>query len=98
MKLYHLTTSANAESIRAHGFRDSERDGVRGVWFSDVPLWDGGPVDDVPDGWSIISINIADDLLAEFEVSIAADVPPTYREWCVPASVANREILARCKN
>ena len=83
-----LTTQAAAENILRDGFRDAvgryltdrERSGV---WVSDRPLDmnernEGGEV--------VLQIDIAEDLLAEFEW---VEEGKPFREWLVPAAVLN---------
>jgi hypothetical protein len=99
MLFYHVTQAANADAILAHGFRDNERlvghadDGqpvyLAGVWLSDEPLWDGGPVGGhLPDGWVCIAVEMREGVVTDFYI----DNPPecSCREWCVPAEVVNR--------
>ena len=97
MILFHVTEDETAALILAAGFRDAERcighddEGnevnLSGVWFSDRPLWDGGYVESLPDGWACLSIEMADDDVESYSVDNGPECP--YREWCIPALLVN---------
>jgi hypothetical protein len=88
LTVFHMTTQAAAENILRDGFRDAvgryltDRE-WSGVWVSDRPLDmnernEGGEV--------LLQIDIAEDLLAEFEW---VEEGKPFREWLVPAAVLN---------
>lgn len=95
MRLYHATSAAAADVIDQLGFLDGainlgddERTGepfiVSGVFFSDRPV-------DVNEGANACEVVFAVDVpasvdLGDFEI-LQEGWP--YREWCVPAALAN---------
>ena len=101
MKLYHTTTVKRAEIIKSKGFHDAEgsyglayEDGtpfyIRGVFFSDFPL---GPGDGLPTNASeVFVIDIPEDMIESYEI---IEEGKGYREWCIPASVANKYFTER---
>jgi len=102
MKLYHTTSSERADSIKAHGFRDTEgsygfvrEDGspfyIRGVFLSDAPL---GPNDGLLDASQVFVIEIPERMIGPYEL-IEEGQGKGYREWCVPAEVVNKYFSKR---
>lgn len=89
MRLYHVTTSEAAASIRAEGFRDGvgaymlEDFELRGVWFSDYPL----TANEGAWGDTTLAIEIDEEAVAEFEL---IEEGKHFREWCIPAEIVNR--------
>jgi len=92
MVCYHRTRYA--AEILNHGFRDGEGsyglrddDGepfkLKGVFFSDQPLDEGqGAYGDV-----VLTMEIPEVELAEYEIG---EEGKGYREFCIPATVANQ--------
>lgn len=101
MKLYHTTTVEQAEIIKSKGFRDAEGsyglaydDGtpfhIRGVFFSDFPL---GPGDGLfTNASEVFVIEIPEDMIKGYEI---IEESKGYREWCIPAAVANKYFTKR---
>lgn len=97
MKLFHVTKSESARQIRRSGFRDAKKFlgvdvagkaiSVIGVWFSDQPWLGGGHISDLPRGMQSIIITMPAAQLKKYEVKNADAL---YREWCIPASLANK--------
>ncbi|HZB00801.1 MAG TPA: Type 1 glutamine amidotransferase-like domain-containing protein [Actinomycetota bacterium] len=86
LRLYHRT--AAAEEILREGFVDSlenpMRDGAwEGSWFADVPV----PVEDGPEGGSVLVLEVPVELAERFEW---IDPSKPYREFVLPRTVANR--------
>lgn len=86
MKLYHKTFAA--ESILAHGFKDSYGSYLTneiwgGVWLSDRPLDDN----EGADGDTLLSLEIPDEVVEKYEW--IEDGKP-YREFLVPAETVNQ--------
>lgn len=82
MKLYHR--SPQAEAILREGFRPRLGQlGLNGVWFSDVPL----DINEGAKGPTVLAVEIPEKDVEAFEVRESGK---PYREWCVPAEVANR--------
>ena len=89
MKLYHRTFFS--AEILADGFKDGVGNYMTdlewsGVWFSDVPFdafegYDGGAED------VLLTIEIPDEAITDYEW--IEDGKP-YREWLIPASIANQ--------
>lgn len=96
MKLYHRTSHESAAAILAEGFRDGgafvdtvDGDVVGGVWLSSVPF-DPVSLGRTKGDGALLSIEIPDEDLAEWEWSnegLLADAP---REFTVPAEILNR--------
>ena len=90
MRLYHRTTTEAAKSVLATGFRDGTdtymtRREYSGVWLSDVPLDENeGAFGDVV---LLVDIPLTDGELAAYEW---VEEQKPYREFLVPALVANR--------
>jgi len=86
MNLYHRTYAA--DSILADGFKDAEgryftTKLFRGVWFSAEPL----DIDDGVDGDVLLSIEIPENLFAEYEW---VEEGKPYRESLIPAEIVNK--------
>lgn len=98
MKLYHTTSPEQADTIKIHGFRDTEgsygfmREDrspfyIRGVFLSDAPL---GPNDGLASESSrVFIIEIPEQVIGPYEL-IEEGQGKGYREWCVPAEVVNK--------
>jgi hypothetical protein len=98
MILFHVTTTRAAASIRKSGFRERRKylgigDGgqamhVRGVWFSDRPWFAGGAIsaDAVPSRLRIVEADFPGRSIRKYEIKNAG---APYREWCIPAALAN---------
>ena len=94
MRLYHTTTRSAAAEILAGGFRDGEGTygfiglWLRGVWFADSPV-DGneGAKGWPSEGDPVLAVDIPEELLTDLEV---IEDGKWYREWLVPADLANR--------
>ena len=86
MRLYHKTSAA--DSILAHGFKDSYGPYLTnqiygGVWLSDRPL----DVNEGADGDTLLSLEIPDEVVGKYEW---IEDGKTYREFLVPAETVNR--------
>lgn len=86
MKLYHKTSAA--DSILAHGFKDSygpylTNEICGGVWLSDRPL----DVNEGADGDTLLFLEIPEDVVGKYEW---IEDGKTYREFLVPAETVNR--------
>jgi hypothetical protein len=84
--LYHRTNEA--EQIRAEGFRDGEGSYLtdrrwRGVWFSDDP--EAGD-QELPNA-IVVAIDVPAAVAADYEW---VEEARPYREFLIPADVANR--------
>jgi hypothetical protein len=92
LRLYHRTTDDAARSILAGGFRDAARDYmfgviISGVWFADRPLDENSGT--VLGGEALLTLEIPDAVLEPFEVYELDSPGPGYREWLIPARIAN---------
>jgi len=90
MKVYHITSTENAPSIAAEGFRDGTGTYLTsrahtGVWVSDRPLVIESNVD--VDDCACFEIEAPEDALARREW---IEEGKRYREFLVPAAVLNR--------
>ena len=101
MKLYHTTIPERAKTIRSEGFCDTRdnyglmhKDGapfhICGVFFSDKPL--GCENGLLPGASHVFVIEIPDEIIEPYEI---IEEGKGYREWCIPARVAN-EYLRPC--
>ncbi len=88
MKLYHSTSASRAQAILADGFRDEAFMGVaRGVFFADRPLL---PFDGVAASAEVtLEVMPSAALQDEWELIEEGRPEDAYREWLVPADVAN---------
>ena len=89
MKMYHRTTSANAERILGEGFNDgtetylTDRE-FSGVWLSAEPFdCNEGAVGDT---LLCVDLDCAESDLADFEW---IEEGKTKREWLIPAEIVN---------
>lgn len=100
MRLYHTTTANAAEAILHAGIQDEtgsygfwnkdEPVSLTGVWFADRPLGvSEGAADDPVLGAPVLIIEVDEAAIAAFEMST---LPEVYREWCIPAELANRHL------
>ncbi|SRR5258707_4670736 len=93
MRLYHTTTEEAAQAIVSGGFRDATgfymlSIELTGVWFADRPLGpDEGAAGSPELGAPVLVIELDEAEIADYEV-IEEEKP--YREWCIPAELANR--------
>ncbi len=89
MILYHRTTDDAAEQILREGFRDATGfygtdQQFSGVWLSNVPL-DGN---EGAKGDTLLQVYLSEQVIADYEW--IEDGKP-YREWLVPAQLANQQ-------
>ena len=94
MRLYHGTTLANAEQVASNGFQDatsnfglysadsSEPINTTGVFFSDLVLDENEGICSE----AYLVLEIPDEHLASYEWM---EEGKGYREWCIPAALAN---------
>ena len=95
LRMYHVTSPANAEAILRSGFRDAvgyylTADKHTGVWLSDVPLSSNeGAIDG-----AVLEVvfRVDDAKLARYEW--IEDGKP-YREWLIPAARINGRTFVR---
>lgn len=90
MRLYHTTTHETA--ILRQGFKDGTAEGVTGVWFSDRPT---SVNDGAPPAGVVLELKLPAEIITEYEVLLeGADQDRhggnRYREFVIPAEVANR--------
>ena len=88
MKLYHSTSAGDAQAILETGFRDADFMGVaRGVFFADRPLLG---FDSVARSAEVtLEVEPTAALQDEWELIEEGRPEDAYREWLVPANVAN---------
>ena len=91
MKLYHYTTQESATQIIADGFLDSPPSPAlgwwAGVWFSDSPdAEQRGMARPTRAAGVMLVVEVPDDVVDRF---LIAEFPRRWREFCIPASVAN---------
>lgn len=97
MRLYHATSLAKARAIQARGFKSASRDyGLRDangrpVRVSDIFFADREDAD----AQEAIAAGATSQFMIEIPAKVIADyeLPETdkpYREWCLPAALANR--------
>jgi hypothetical protein len=93
VRLHHTTTKLNANRIMRDGFRNASGDYglattiLTGVWFASEPLGvNEGCADEPSLGAPVIVIELDEGQIHEYEL-IEEGKP--YREWCVPAELAN---------
>jgi len=87
VRLFHITSNANAEAILKEGFRDATGYYLTdqqhtGVWVSGEPF-DGQYLNDAN---TLFAIEIPEDTISEFEWIEEAK---TIREWLIPAALLN---------
>ena len=94
MRLYHGTTLANAEQVASNGFQDvtsnfglysgisSEPVNTTGVFFSDLVLDENEGICSE----AYLVLEIPNENLASYEWM---EEGKGYREWCIPAALAN---------
>ena len=87
MRLFHITSNANAEAILKEGFRDATGYYLTdhqhtGVWVSGEPF-DGQYLNDAN---TLFAIEIPEDAISEFEW---VEEAKTIREWLIPAALLN---------
>ena len=94
MRLYHGTTLGNAELVASNGFQDStsnfglysaassEPINTTGVFFSDLVLDENEGICSE----AYLVLEIPDEHLASYEWM---EEGKGYREWCIPAALAN---------
>ncbi len=88
MRIFHVTRSANVESIRESGFRANE-----GHNFADRPLFGDVMFEGEEGPFSAISVEIPDEELSEYEDVAFQNHHAHHREWIqVPAELVNRHI------
>lgn len=104
LKLYHVATYSNAERILADGFHDPQ--GSLGL-IAEEALWRPyslkgvtflqRPTRDRDRDTAILVIDPPEEVIAQFELieEDEQDVKEGYREWCIPAEVANRYFTDR---
>lgn len=102
MRLYHTTTRSAGAEILSSGFRDTTGhygftgdDGapleLTGVWFANRPLdVHEGAAGSPSNGDPVLVIAVEESEIAAYELST---MPELYREWCMPAEIANRHLL-----
>ena len=94
--LYHSTSEQAAQKIELNGFRDASFGGVAdGVFFSNRPLTHADGV--ATFAHVCFQLSLPDDVnIEEFEVIEDGRPEEAYREWLIPAEIANhwhREIF-----
>jgi len=87
VRLFHITSNANAEAILKEGFRDATGYYLTdqqhtGVWVSGEPF-DGQYLNDAN---TLFAIEIPEDAISEFEW---VEEAKTIREWLIPAALLN---------
>ena len=87
MRLFHITSNANAEAILKEGFRGATGYYLTdqqhtGVWVSGEPF-DGQYLNDAN---TLFAIEIPEDATSEFEW---VEEAKTIREWLIPAALLN---------
>ncbi len=107
MKLYHISKYQQAKTIQSEGFVDPV--GAYGV-IAEEALWRPYALKGVffyehPKGYNAFSsgeqmavfvVDFPGDLIGRFEVLEEEDeVREGYREWCIPADIANQYFIDR---
>ena len=104
MKLYYTTTYSRAELIQTQGFQDPR--GVVGT-IAEEALWrpyslkgvifSQRPSDSSATDKAVLVIDAPEEAIARFELieEDEEEVKEGYREWCIPAEVANRYFTDR---
>ena len=91
MRLYHSTSQEAASQILEAGFEDRLYYGIAsGVFFSDRPLDAGDGVAASAEAVIVIECKLSADQLDGFEVIVDDRPPEAYREWLIPAALANQ--------
>jgi hypothetical protein len=90
--LFHTTTTENAGAILQAGYGEGDAHHPEGIWFSDRPLSRGTVIElgNIPEGWTVLTLTLDSVRASEYEV-LADNPAQAFREWRVPASIANRE-------
>ncbi len=96
MRLFHTTSEEAATAILRDGFHDAAGSYGFVSWSSPVcssPIrpwgFNEGAVDDPVVGAPVLVVEIPEEVIAEHEIIEDAKPEGVYREWIVPAELAN---------
>jgi hypothetical protein len=101
VRLYHTTDASAFEAILQPGFQDKTGSygfvndhrpaSLTGVWFANRPLGvSEGAADEPVLGAPVLVIDVDEEAVAAYELTTRSG---TYREWCIPAELANHHLL-----
>lgn len=91
MKLYHSTSRRSAEQIMGDGFKDADFYGIAsGVFFADRPLLAHDMVAASAETTIEVISGLSPSDLDRFQLIEDGRPVDAYREWIIPAEIANR--------